>query len=116
MRLLWHRRFQPAALALVIVCAVQGISLVPGPVQSALEGPVAWAAGVAALVAAVLLAAAWWSDRPRLLVAALDVATVVWAWIALVAMSGRLWVSAATAVGWVVLAAGSAWAERADPG
>lgn len=110
------RAIQPAALALTLVATAETLILLPfSPwhVERYSGWPYA-AAGVWAAATAVAFVVAWVRQGHRLLSWALGSATVLMLWVSLLGALAGQPVSALLALAWVVLAAGSAWLERAS--
>lgn len=115
MNLLGSRPVQPASLALALVTATEALILLPFSPWH-VERYAGWlyaAAGAWALGTAVLFCVAWARVSHRLLSVALGSATVLFLWVSFLGLSAGQPVSALLALGWVVLASGSAWLERA---
>ena len=119
------RRFQPAALSLMIAAAVSGLTLLPlwpwhtdyhpSPHVGGFRDLATHLGGVLALVVAVGFAVAWWARSARLLDRMLQASTFLWIWVAVDgALQGAAAGRVALALAWAILAGGSAWLEQGD--
>jgi hypothetical protein len=109
-RYLGGRRFQPAALALMVASFAAGWNRVFTHTNGFYT-----AIGVIAIVVAAGFLVAWWVNRPAWMRWTFLAATFLW-----VFLTGTAWTiihnipSAASGFAWAILAAGSFWYESAD--